>query len=544
VLKDESWYNIIMALVNITLPSDGTSADVADYNTPLTTIVGAINGGLDSTNISSLSGAKITSGTMPISSLDAAGRTAWITDPTTLPVPNTVIYNGNNSYDLVFNGINLTSTVSEGMRLRTTRSVAAPTQSTSLNGTTQYWTKTSPNKMTWIDDFTVVANGVYLTSYPATSAQVISRYNGTSGWQLRIESTGQVALYGLNGGAGNYSGVISVQSVPLNKEFSIVAQLDMSTFTATTTTSYIMIDGKDIPCTVVRGGTNPTALIQAGDLQVGAANSTQFFPGYISQTGVFNAKVTQATAMTYWSQGLSGSEINLASAYSFNGVATDLNTTTPNDLTAVASAGYITASPFGNNGISTTLDYALIMKVAFSTNTTITIQVPAGCKIPTSGGISSLSYSTASRPYGWPNKKNDWRQQVSFPGNSTNTPTGGVFYRPVTGAAFTLPSGSFYVTATIAHRGHSSAGSYVTSEVAVSTSTSSVSDIDLYGIMGTDNGTAPNPITITGSCTMQKYVTTPSPLTYYPIQKVTVQTTLGNTNGFYQCFIAADPEGL
>lgn len=42
-----------MGNISVSLPSDGTSADVSDYNTPLTTIVNAINGGLDNANIAS-----------------------------------------------------------------------------------------------------------------------------------------------------------------------------------------------------------------------------------------------------------------------------------------------------------------------------------------------------------------------------------------------------------------------------------------------------------------------------------------------------------
>lgn len=40
-----------MATVSVTLPSDGTTADVADYNTPITTIVNEVNGNLDNANI-------------------------------------------------------------------------------------------------------------------------------------------------------------------------------------------------------------------------------------------------------------------------------------------------------------------------------------------------------------------------------------------------------------------------------------------------------------------------------------------------------------
>lgn len=42
-----------MGIISVSLPSDGTTADVADYNTPITTIVNEINGGLDNDNIKS-----------------------------------------------------------------------------------------------------------------------------------------------------------------------------------------------------------------------------------------------------------------------------------------------------------------------------------------------------------------------------------------------------------------------------------------------------------------------------------------------------------
>lgn len=53
-----------MGQVNISLPSDGTTADVSDYNTPLTTIVDEINGNLDNSNISAsaaIAGSKLAS---------------------------------------------------------------------------------------------------------------------------------------------------------------------------------------------------------------------------------------------------------------------------------------------------------------------------------------------------------------------------------------------------------------------------------------------------------------------------------------------------
>lgn len=347
--------------------------------------------------------------------------------------PNTVTYNGNRSYDLVFNGTDYTDRLSPGMRLQTTRTVAAPTQCTSLNGTTQYWVKTSPSGLTFTDDF-VVSAWVKLTTYQF--ATVASRYNGTSGWSFYANASGQIVLQGFNGGAANYSQVVSYQSIPLNKWVHVAAQLDMSTFTATTTTSYVMIDGVDVPASVSRSGTNPTALVQAGNLEIGSSNGGgSDWAGKIAQVAIYNAKVTQANIKATISQGLSGSETSLASAYSFNNSTNDL-TATANNLSAGAGSPTSTNadSPFGGQAdgtISTTLDYAIIQKASFSTNTTLTVQVPEGCTIPTTGGVSAVSYSTQKAPYGMPVQVDKWYlEMLCFSDLEQNSPTASTWYNP------------------------------------------------------------------------------------------------------------------
>lgn len=358
-------------------------------------------------------------------------------------VPDTVTANGNNSYDLVFNSNDLTDTITPGMRLRTARTVAAPIQSTSLNGTTQYYSKSSPAGMTFTDDFCVSA-WVKLSSYSSSANQVIvSRYNGTSGWKLQIRTEGTVDLVGLNAGSTNFRRITSYQSIPLNKWVHISAQLDMSAHTATTTTSYVMLDGVDVPAVVGQGGTNPTALIQAGNLEVGSGSATEFFGGKIAQVAIYSAKVTQATHLAAMNQGLTGSETNLVSAYSLSNSLNDLSANA-NNLTANGSATTTNAdSPFGNSGVSTTLDYGIVMDISFSTNTTLTVQVPEGCTLPTTGGITSIDYSTQNVPYGFPRSTTKWILSVpiiailSTSGTSTSTT-----YNPG-GIKITVPIGAW-----------------------------------------------------------------------------------------------------
>jgi hypothetical protein len=381
-----------MATISVSLPADGSTADVADVNTPITTIVNAINGNLDSNNISSLNGSKLVAASVPGSALDATTTQGWIAG---LAAPNTITALGNRCYSMVWNSVNYSGTLSAGMRARTTRTVAAPTQCTSLNGSTQYYSKSSPAGMTFTNNFTVMAY-VKATSYAAGA--VISRYNGTNGWLLQINSSGQVQLQGFNGGIQDIAN--SYQSIGLNKWVHVAATMDMSG-----NLSNIYIDG--VAVAVNYTNSVSTALVQAGNLEIGSFNGgTTVFSGKIAQTAVFSAVISQATIQSYISQGLSGTETSLISAYSFNNTLNDLNTTNANNLTANGSAvATTTDSPFGGQAdgtISSTLDYAEFRSVTFSTNTTAVVQVPRGNTIPTSGGVSAVVYSPDTAPFGFP----------------------------------------------------------------------------------------------------------------------------------------------
>ena len=394
--------------------------------------------------------------------------------------PDTVTALGNRSYSMVFNGTDLTDTLSPGMRLKMTRTVTAPTQCTDLEASSsQYFSKSSPAGMTFTDDF-VVSAWVKLESY--TAGNIISRYNGTSGWQLRVDATGTISLVGYNAGAANYSLITSSRSLPLNKWVHIAAQLDMSAFTTTTTTSYVMFDGMDVVSTVARGGTNPTALVQAGNLEVGSANATAYFDGKIAQVAVYSAKVTQATVLASMHQTLTGSETSLVSAYTFNNSLLDLNAN-DNDLTANGGAlATDTDSPFAGGNVTEftdgTVEMGIVTKTAFSTNTTLTVQVPESYAIPTSGGISAVSYSVQKTPYGFPTDKKRWR--ISIQQNYTNTGavTAATFYN-ISGFLWTVPVGAFTIGFQGTVQNSRGANVFGPAEFFLSRSTSSSTDPDL-----------------------------------------------------------------
>lgn len=384
--------------------------------------------------------AVIADGIITRAKLATAVTTEMNTDwkPGLLPAVNSVTENGNRSADITF-ASTVASILTPGMRIRTSRTVAAPTQCTDLeSGSSQYFSKASPNKLTFIDDFTCMG-WVKVESY--TKGGIIARRNAdTEGWSLYMDTTGQIIMESIRI-AGNYSTTTSYQSLPLNKWVHVAATTDLSG-----TSVLIYIDGVLVPSATVITGTI-TALVQGTTaLVVGAVKSagTNPFDGKIAQAAVFDAVLSASTIRSYKNQTLSGSETNLKSAYSFNNVITDLNTTTPNDLTANGAAVATNAdSPFtaDANGVpGGTYDWAIVTKVA---TTVATVQYPEGCAIPTSGGISTVDYSGVKAPFGMPVDAGRWEITVIIKTNVFQAAvTTGVVYNPG-GIYISKPIGKF-----------------------------------------------------------------------------------------------------
>lgn len=492
----------------ISLVTSRSSSNSTDNGTPptygtLLAVVTVANGA------SSITNANITDSRTQATITAAASSNGWTTG---LATPNTVTANGNRSYSLVFNGTDLTGTLSPGMRVRTSRLVSAPTQCTSLNGTTQYYSKTSPAGMTFTNNF-VVSAWVKLSSYPGTAANIASRFNGTSGWQMYIDSSGRLLLVGYNGGSGNNSYLQSYQSIPLNKWVHVAAQLDMATFTATPTTSYGMIDGVDVPVSVARGGTNPTALVQAGNLEIGGANGGgNPFPGKIAQVAIYSAKVTEATILASMHQTLVGTETSLISAYSFNNSISDLNANA-NNLTANGSAVATNAdSPFSVNSFGTatgTTDYGIITKATFSTNTTLVVQVPEANTIPTSGGVSAVAYSLQKAPYGFPAQQGKWVVATYYKSQQSTAGIATSAWSNIGSAQLSVPTGSWRLGYQVTTEMIPSSGTTNDFLVGLGTTSAAATDAELtVEINGTGSA-------ITTGVTRYKYIDTTNATSYY-----------------------------
>lgn len=436
--------------------------------------------------------------------------------------------NGNKEY-VVTTPNDLSGLLSAGMRLRIPRSVTPPTQCTDLeSSSSQYASKTTPTGISFTDDFTGEA-WVKLESY-GTAQAIISRYNGTSGWQLYLTAEGQVVLIGYNGGAGNNSYTISSQIVPLDTWVHVAAVLDMSTFT--TAGSPIYINGVSVPVTVVRGGTNPTALIQAGNLQVGAGNSTLFFDGKLADVRLWSTARTAAQIRDNMNQQLVGSETNLVAYFKLNG---DFNDSTSNANNLTVSGGALATS--ADNPMKST-EYGIVTSVSYS-NPTTTIKVFTGTEsnIP-NGTLGTISYSTHKAPYGFPTSREKWSIKVPV-GTQLSVSTASTSVTYSIGLHVDVPTGDFTVSASLQTISAAASVAFLGHAWSLSTSTTA---------LGVDELTAKGTIIANSSNEVDSQVTILAGLTttaltrYYVVAKPTVASATAYLNPytnikFYSAYI-------
>ena len=398
-----------MGTISLTLPSDGQTIDASDVNNPLNTLLNEFNGNIDDNNIKSaanISGTKLLVSSMPANKLDSNGQGGWVTG--ILPAVLSVTENGNRSADITF-ASTVANILTPGMRIRTTRTVAAPTyMGGAFNGTNHYFTKATPTGTlsTVTDNFTIMA---WIEPTAQTAQMTIcgrSDAAGNNSFVMRLTSVGCLEVYVQNGGGANFRILTSVQTVPINRKTHVA-------ITWATGTVVMYIDGVSVPVqpTASTGGTAPTTAGTGGDFSIGrpGANNLQYFTGYISGVGVFNAVLSAATIRSYRNQALTGSETNCIGAWSLNNTANDQNAAA-NNLTATNSVGYTSGrSPYtldATNTAAGTFDWGIVTKVS---TTVATVNYPEGCAIPTSGGISSVEFSNAKAPFGMPTNRNRWR---------------------------------------------------------------------------------------------------------------------------------------
>ncbi|UOF80523.1 concanavalin A-like lectin/glucanase [Caudoviricetes sp.] len=426
-----------MPIISVTLPSDNTTADVADYNLPITTILSTLNGGLDDDNIASLSGTKLVAGTVPQSAMSDASLNGWVTGKAS--AISSVTHNGNRSYTAT-HASSMDSVVQPGMKARFTRTTAAPTYMGGVfNGSSQYFIKTTPTSTlsTITNNFTIMLFHEP-TSY--VSEYLVARTDAAANnsIDLSMTSTGTVRIAIISGGSGNVRYIDSIQSLPLERKTHIAV-----TWSSGTVVMYF--DGVSVPvASAVTSGTAPTSAGTGGDFAIGrrGASATGYAVGYISGVGIFNAVLSASTIRSYIPQVLSGAEANCIGAWSLNNTAVNQQSPGTNDLTATGSVGYTNISPYsvGASNTPSTYDYGVVTAVS---GTSVTYQMCEGCTIPTSGGVSAVDISPSGNPIGFPMSKNRWRintlirADISTASNAT--------FGAMTGVNILVPIGAWAV---------------------------------------------------------------------------------------------------
>ncbi len=334
---------------------------------------------------------------------------------------------GNRSFEVTIPNNDVTSQYSKGMRLRMERNTAAPTQCADLeSGSSQYASKSSPSGISFTDDFTIEA-WVNLESYTGSQQTIASRYGGGTGFLMVVNFYGQVEIFAQ--GAATRQGQ-STQSLPLGKWVHVAGTLDMSGNVST-----IYFDGVSVPVTMNGAG---TSLTQAGNLQVGAYGSGQFFDGKISDVRIWSTVRTASQIRDNMNQQLVGNETNLVAYFKLNG---DFNDSTSNANHLTGSGGVVATNldnPFLNN------IYAVITDVTYSApNTILTVFCPEGNGVPNMQ-LNAPYYSINDSPYGFPCEKTLWEVESILASDLTKSGLGTTtFY--ATDYRLTVPKGAWGV---------------------------------------------------------------------------------------------------
>lgn len=319
--------------------------------------------------------------------------------------PNSIVDNGNRNYTATLLGVNKTDTLSPGTRVLGVRSTAAPTYMSSiLNGSSQYFTKVSPTGAlgSVTDNFTIM--GWLLPGALGVDSTPISRSDATNAnsieiWQL---ADGRIRVTISNGGASNSRHWLTNQSVTPGKKVHIAV-----TWAAGVGNLYL--DGVLTASAQTTGGTAPTVAGTGGDFSIGrrGASASAYYNGQVSGVGFFNTVLSAATIRQYKNQVLTGAEANCIGAWNLNNTVVNQVAPGTNDLTSMGGAGFVSGvSPYATNGFDVSggsNEYGIVMTSVFTGgNTVLTIQCPEGCALPTIGTLSSLQYSSAKVPYGFP----------------------------------------------------------------------------------------------------------------------------------------------
>lgn len=424
--------------------------------------------------------------------LGATSVNGWEVLPYTLSV--TSGYNkGNKEYDITVANQDLRTTLSAGMKLRLERGTTAPTQCADLESSSSQFASRASGSVTGTistvtDDITCEA---WIKPESMTSkGWIVSKLNASAvnGFGFNMEAGGTIRIIGGNAAAYDYGQ--SYVGVEIGRWSHVAGTLDMSGASST-----LYINGISVPVQYTNGAAS--AWVNAGNLQIGAYNSIEYFDGKIADVRVWNVIRTATQIRDNMNQQLVGTETNLIGYWKLNGDFND-STSAANHLTG--SGGAVATDL--DNPMKTT-EYAIITKVAYSApNTTLTVYTGTDHNIPNLT-LSAPYYSTQRTPYGFPASSTRWtltiwaNRSADYP---QATPTINQWYN-VGFFGIDLPTGMWDMTlgGTIGATGNAApAAPYYTLSEANNTE-GTMEEFNGGGYNSTSGGTHLNPVFGAGS---------------------------------------------
>jgi len=173
--------------------------------------------------------------------------------------------------------------------------------------------------------------------------------------------------------------------------------------------------------------------------------------------------------------------------------------------------------------------YGIIHAVS---STTLTIFFQTGTTF-NNEAITDIFYSGEYAPFGFDAKEANWQLEIlDSSARQGNTPTNNTYYVPSGSTAnLYIGIGDWSVEYRAIYRVHSSNSTFVTGLVTLSTTTNSETSTELSSQHSSDQ-TSAGTMTLTQDHYKRRKLSLASKTRYYLLGYSSIQTTMGNTNGF------------
>lgn len=438
--------------------------------------------------------------TLKTSAVQAALNLGNATNTGLTPFGATMTYTGNNGNKEYTANIaaDVTSFLPVGAKIAVTRGTTPPTQSTAFTASSsQYASKTSPTGITSTSTLTV-EDWVYVNSYPTGDVGIVSRHDGTNGFIWGMTAAGQPKFFN-----GSVSSQTAYQSLPLKRWVHRAAVFSSGTMT-------LYLNGSVVSSSLTGSGSTIT---QAGNLQLGAYNSTHFFDGYISEARIWSTAKTQSEIQANMNISLSGSETGLVALFQGNGNFND-KTSNANNLTPSGGAIATQAANPMN-----AVEYFKVTKVGTYSGgvTPVTLFGGTDCNLPNMT-LTGAQYSNVDKPFGFPASRSKWTHSSIWKID----------------AAVSLPSASTWYNASFQQVTLPTGDWLSSTQYNLQIVRSSAADAQIWGTLSTANNSETNKdwttfadasgLTVHQTMNRQLPLSVTSPTTYY----LNIKTDLGS----------------